>query len=163
MRLVPTKPMPRLWSGHPAARGLIGEADLSPLASRGGKLRAKLLVFDRASNLRRFWREGLKRGDLGRYCKGAVNGLYSEAWRADGVKRLYADPRYFCVIGLVQTHLSMTVISHEAVHAGFCYEKRVRRNVFGPAADFDEERIAYPAGYIAAAINRYLDRKGLYQ
>jgi hypothetical protein len=79
-------------------------------------------------------------------------------------RRYSGDPRYFCVIGLaLPDGRMMEVVAHEAVHAAYCYEKRVRRNLFGTAAaDYDEERIAYPAGRIAEAIAYHLKRNGLY-
>jgi hypothetical protein len=170
VKLVHTKALPRTWARHPKARGLVAEADISP-HGHGGRLRAKLLVFETPQLLARFCSAALGSDQLianrkGQLALGAVNPLSFEMRRfADGLEqvRLHADPRYFCLIGLTLGNLSMEIISHEAVHAGFCYEKRVKRNVFGDAAAFDEERIAYPAGAIAAGINRFLDKAGLYE
>lgn len=142
----------------------MAEADIFPLPR--GKLAAKLLVFATVNDLKRFWRSISH--PLGRGCRGAVNALANTKQRvgacggSDGSAVLQGDRRYFCVIGLCARHLSMEIVCHESVHAGFCYEKRVRRNPFGPATEFDEERIAYPAGAVAAAINRFLRAKGLY-
>lgn len=154
------------FHNHPAAKGgLVAEADITPHGR--GRLAAKLLVFDVPRSLARFWKKGLGHS-LGRGCKGAVNALSRTVTRFDKDgkpewKRYEGDPRYFCIIGLCVGWLSMEIIAHESVHAGFAYEKRVKRNLFGPACDFDEERVAYPAGAIAAAINRFLHAKGLYE
>lgn len=81
------------------------------------------------------------------------------------LKMINADPRYFCVIGLSLPDVRrkwMTIISHEAVHAGFCYAKRVTRSPWAEKFDFDEEQIAYPSGNIASGINRQLYRRKLY-
>lgn len=68
------------------------------------------------------------------------------------------------MIGLVYGHLSMEIISHEAVHAGFNFSKRASRAPWDrKAQDFDEEGVAYPAGRIAAAINRVLHAAKLYK
>jgi hypothetical protein len=160
------RPIPARWSGHPKAGGLVAEADIYPHPH--GRVAAKLLVFRNPTALQRFWRDGLGKGSLGRECRGAVNALarQGEDWRKGRDKPdrvwLEGDRRYFCVIGLCLGYLSMEVVSHEAVHAAYCYEKRVGRNLFGNVGDFDEERIAYPAGRIADAINRFLYKKGLY-
>jgi hypothetical protein len=129
---------------------------------RTGRLAAKLLVFDRRAALRAFWRKGMG-GDVGRECLGVVNAMATEV--EDTVlntRELRGDSRYFCIIGLCLGNLTVEIISHEAVHAAFCYEKRVKRNLFGSIGDFDEERIAYPAGAIAAGINDFLHAKDLY-
>lgn len=88
--------------------------------------------------------------------------LARERIDSEGRGAVYVDPRYFCVIGLVRGHLSMEIISHEAVHAGCAYAKRGARAPWHDALGFDEEHIAYPAGRIAAAINRALWAAKLY-
>lgn len=72
------------------------------------------------------------------------------------------DPRYFALCFLTHGHLTMEILSHEAVHLGFCYAKRVEREIFKASGSFDEERIAYPAGRLAAALNRAIHAAGLY-
>lgn len=164
MRFVPSKrPLPRCWKRHPAAKGLVAETDIR--VHRRGRLAAKLLVFDGKKSLRKFWRAAVHADDLGPECYGVVNAFGRERWPEGERDRavLEGDARYFCLVGLCLGGLSMEVVTHEAVHAAFNYEKRVKRNLFGPAADFDEERIAYPAGIIAAAINRFLHSEGLYE
>lgn len=164
MRFVPNKrPIPRHWGTKPRAGGLLAEADI--FVHPRGRLAAKLLVFDKPQALRRFW-VGVVGSDIGRECRGAVNAL-AQTREQFGVKnpdppRMTGDPRYFCIIGLCQRWLSAEVVTHEAVHAGYCYEKRVQRNLFGKVGDFDEERIAYPTGRIAGAMNEFLRNKNLY-
>jgi len=163
VNLVCVKPLPRSFKRHPNAKGLVAEADISPLGlGRRSKLFAKLLIWNSPKEMQAFWKHGLDK-PIGRRALGAVNSMCYEEWHPDGAKRLLADPRYFCLISLCLGELSMVIISHEAVHAGFAYEKRIKRCMFQPAMDFDEERIAYPAGYIAAAINRFCDKQGLYE
>lgn len=55
---------------------------------------------------------------------GAVNALASEGRRG----LVYVDPKYFCVIGLTTGSLSMEVITHESVHAGFAFAKRHKKD-----------------------------------
>ena len=150
-----------------AGPGCVAEADLR--ATPRGRLCAKLLVFRNRLALRRFWNGKLgKEERLGLHCFGVVNGLsrWIESYDAktDTWSRRMerCDPRYFCVIGLVVGHLGMEVITHEAGHAGFCYAKRVQRAPWAAARDFDEEEVCDPAGMIAAAIKRFLHRRGLY-
>jgi hypothetical protein len=167
MRFVPNKkPMRRDFANHPHAKGLVAEADIKPLPR--GRLAAKLLVFESQPALRAFWKKTTG-FDISRRCPGVVNALAHEVikvGRTDNEPdehRLCGDQRYFCMIGLCLGDLYPEILTHEAVHAGFCYEKRVKRNMFGKAVgDFDEERIAYPSGAIAAGINDFLHRKKLY-
>lgn len=154
-------PLPRQWSGHPSARGLLAEADIRVCGS--GRLAAKLLVFSTPAALNRFWVSGLRRPGLGKHTVGAVNSLMTEMIPVRGPSHVRADPRYFCIVGLTRNNLSMEVICHEAVHAGMAYARRVKRSPWSEALDFDEEAVAYPAGRIAAAINRFLHDSGLYQ
>jgi len=157
------KSLPRCWSRRWPS--IEAEWDLSPTAR--GHLFAKLLIFKNQRELQRWWHRGLKKPGLGRYTVGAVNGLFrwSERHRANNgwsPRMTYTDPRYFCVIGLAKTHLTMEVICHEAVHAGFCYAKRVKRTPWMDAKAFDEEEVAYPAGVIARKINAILYAAKLY-
>ena len=152
--------IPRIWSS--LDKSIVAECDISP--SRGATLRAKLLVFRSSRCLRHFWQKTLGRGDLGEGCLGAVNSLSTEHIKFDkgGKETRYMefDPRYFCIIGLCREGLSMEIICHESVHAALCL---VRRRRVDPMKDMaGEERLAYPCGAIAAEINRFLHRRGLY-
>lgn len=149
------KRIPRSFRRHPACKKLLHEADIS--LSRKSRLRAKVLIFESPRALRAFWREAIG-SDLGKHCLGAVNGLLRHVIRFDSAGRekkwIEADARYFCVIGLTRGNLDAEIVTHEAVHAGFCYTKRVRRNHWSDKAkEFDEEGIAYPAGLAAARLN----------
>lgn len=155
--------LPRSFAAHPRVRrgDISGEFDvrLTPHA----RLSAKVLIFRSCSAMRRFWRDALALGELGKDCRGAVNALSSQGERLINgewkVCRVHADERYFCVVGLVRGYLTPEIICHEAVHAGFCYAKRVARTPFAAALEFDEERVAYPAGIIAAGINDWLRKE----
>lgn len=154
---------PRTWAKHPRNPGTLLETDIG---TGFGKLRAKLVVFRTRKDLRAFWKELLGH-ELGAGAMGAVNGLYSEIIRPRKRKPderfLRADPRYFCVIGLTKRALTMEIITHEAVHAAFAFSKRKTRNPWDcHAREFDEEAVCYPAGRIAAAINRALHAANLY-
>lgn len=135
--------------------------------TKHARLRAKVLVFRNALAMHRFWNTVLCRSDL-RTSAGAVSSIGRTAERWDKstqswipTSTMLVDHRYYCVIGLREDRLQPEILAHEAVHAAFCYERRVGRNVWGFAAkDCDEERIAYPAGkitqqlmHIANAIN----------
>lgn len=164
MKIRLRKPIRRDWIGHPAAKGLLLERDLSVRSSR---LKAKLMVFRNRHELRSFW-AAISDFRLGRTCMGAVNGMGEEHLRVakDGseTRWLECDPRYFCVIGLVKGFLSMEIICHEAVHAGFAYARRVKTHRWrDEALQLDEEAVCYPSGAIAAAINRALYRAGLFE
>lgn len=156
--------IPRSFSRHPHAKGLVAECDIFPLSN--GRLAAKLLIFKSPVMLRRFWSKAMGH-DLGGKCLGAVNAMVQERCKVSphrnvpDVSTLVGDPRYFCIIGLCIKYLTMEIVTHEAVHAGYAYAKRVKRNVWGKIGDFDEEQIAYPSGAIADAINRFIHAKQL--
>lgn len=157
------KPLRRDWSRHPAAKGLLLESDIGV---GHGRLKAKLMVFHSRLALRKFW-AAISKFKLGAQCLGAVHQLSCKVMSVNKSgqekKWIECDPRYFCVIGLVRGHLSMEIICHEAIHAGFAYAKRRQKSPWDHhALDFDEEAVCYPAGAIAAAINRAIHDAGLY-
>lgn len=160
------EPLPRVWATHPQIKGLVAETDIG--VSRTARLKAKVLIFKKPSDLRHFWRVVLKKGDLGNGCLGCVQSMGIIASRPqeqgpDIDERWIADPRYFCIIGLIQGHLTMEIITHESVHAGFAYAARQQRRQWVRAhGDLDEEQVCYPAGAIAASINRFIHKKKLY-
>lgn len=150
--------LPRIWKTHPDVGTLDGEFDL-PL----GSLYAKLLVFQKSSDLHRWWKVGIKSPLPKGKTLAAVNGLFHEVIPVNGKPYLSVDPRYFCVIALTRKYLSMEVITHESVHAACCFMKRKSRTPWADLAKVnDEEALAYPAGRIAAAINRVLHKHNLY-
>lgn len=165
MKFVCRKGLPKWWKGHLKAKGLAHEFDVS--VRPRGRLRAKILIFDSQSNLRRFWKEGLGCLDvLEEDCYGVVSSLVCKREKIDAKgfvvsQRLEGDPRFFCVMGFLEKYLSDEVISHEAVHAAFCYERRRRRKLWKGAEGCDEENIAYPAGILSSAIYRYITDAGL--
>lgn len=155
----------RLPNGFVRCRGLLAEGNI-PV--NGGRLRAKVLVFDKPENLRACWRKYLG-GDLGAQCLGAVNSLMRHVERFPGKRErvsrtrwIEADRRYFCVIGLVLGHLTMRIVSHESVHAAFAFVNRKSRAWWDKKAkDNDEEAVAYPVGEIAANTVAFLERAKL--
>lgn len=166
MKIELARPLPKSFAHHPKGKHyIVHEADIFPTPR--ARLAAKLLVFAHPHDLRKFWKDVLGQPDLGKECVGAVNALGRESMFVDddgevSNRRWVCDPRYFCVIGLCIGYLGMEVISHEAVHAGFCYAGRRGRDPWNDDKRLGEEDVAYPAGRIAAALNRYLDAKGLY-
>lgn len=164
MRIEHARPLPKAFSRHPKGKLIVAEADIFP--TQRARLAAKLLIFAKPTDLRKFWKD-IVGSDLGKDCLGAVNALGRESMFVDdngevSNRRWVCDPRYFCIIGLCVGHLSMEIITHEAVHAGFCYARRRGRDPWNDDRRLGEEDVAYPAGRIAAAMNRWLDERGLY-
>ncbi len=159
MRIKLTAALPRNFIT--LAPYMIGEWDVG--VSSGSRLRAKVLLFENKRDLRKFWRDKLGKGDLGSRCPAAVNDLQCHCISNTGKEHLECDPRYFCVMGFVKSYLGMEIITHEAVHAGFAYAKRVKHKQWPNSAECDEESVCYPAGRIASAINRIFHKEGIYQ
>lgn len=153
-------PFPR--KVDPSTRGLLLEKDIAPF--QFSKLRAKLLLFDTARNMRSFWKRAI--GQPIPHSVGVVSRLSFSEWVFDGKGgERYAyevyDPRYFCVIGLCESHLTVEILMHESVHAGFAWAKRKQRSPWDAhAVELDEEAVCYPAGYIAEAILCALQKAG---
>lgn len=155
------KGLPKSVRSHPKARGIVSAADV--FVTRSARLRLKVVVFEKAADLRHFWREVLGSSDLGKRCIGAVSSLGYERVDRAGRSTLMVDPRYFAIMGLVKGHLTMEVITHESVHAAFSYARRQMRDLWVSSSDIEEERVCYPAGIIAKRINVYLHEEGLYR
>ena len=162
-------PLRHDFINHRSNKGrIVAECDIRPRGGKRGRgLAAKLLVFTSPDAMRAFWKEGLKRSaDLGANCQGAVLVLGTEFVKVAPGKpdrhRMVVDPTYFCVIGLCLGYLKMEIICHEAMHAGFAYARRQRRNLWSEPGALAEEEVCYPGGIIAAEINRFLYAKGLY-
>lgn len=135
--------------------GIIAQCDVRPTPY--GRVFAKVLMFKSLRCLRDFWRKRL--GVSIARSQACVNQLSSWTVFLDGTGTVRArkirsfDRRYFCVMGFALRHLDMEIICHECVHAGFAYEKRVKRRPWAEVGELDEERVAYPAGILARAIN----------
>lgn len=151
--------LPRSFAEHPHAVGLVAETEVR--VSRYARLAAKVLLFRSPRHLRQFWRRAVA-NDIGS-AVGAVNQLATEVSDGNGrILYLECDRRYFCVIGLAGGHCGMEIVTHESVHAGYAYEKRMLRNPFASISELDEERVAYPAGRIARGIVQWLYDNDLY-
>lgn len=130
--------------------------------TRGSKLKARLAVFENGAQMRREWKQCFKE-HLGRKTVGAVKSLALDVITAEGLEYTeHPNADYYCFIGLIKGYLSMEIVCHESVHAGFAYAERVNRDIF-PSEGDEEERIAYPAGKVARQINRWLHKNGYYE
>lgn len=155
--------LPINFRAHPNGAEILAECDIGVTPS--ARLAAKLVVFETPAALKRFWRSALDSG-LGRGCVGAVNSLcYTRTHPRQNTKVVEVDPRYFCIIGLCVSRLDMEVICHEATHAGFYYARRHHETFWRKRGTHDspDEEVCYPVGRIAASINRFLHKKGLYR
>ena len=149
--------MPRQMKPMP---GLLGQKDIQ---IGSGRLFAKVLIFNNNRNLCKFWKKYTGYA-LGRYTRGAVNALSTHTIEIgkDGSETnstLWVDPRYFCLVGLINTHLTLPIIAHEAVHVGFCFARRKARSPWdAQIKHFEEEAIAYPAGEFVKQMIAWLDK-----
>ncbi len=112
--------------------------------------------------------KGFSGEKLGENCAGFVHQTFflSESSRT-GKEKMTADPRYSAVVVLVKSHLTMEIICHEAVHAGLAHARRMLRRPELVVGSYDnmmtEEVVAYATGEIAAAINRFCHKEGIYE
>ena len=143
--------------------GLIAQGEFR--VRGGGSLWAKVLVFERPRDLQRFFAEDLGR-PVGRKCLGAVSSMSTSFYDVrpgrEIKERVEFDRRYFCLIGLTRKNVTMRILCHEAVHAGFCHAKRAKKTDWDrEALGFDEEAVAYPAGEVARELVVFLEREGI--
>ena len=141
------------------AEGVVAQKDLTIGAE--GDPKAKLLVFKNRTLMRKFYKsvlpalrgggEEYQNAGLGARCLGFVNQMRVDCYRVPEEgdlewTRSEVDRRYFCLVGLVEGHLTAEVITHEAVHVGFAWDIRTRGS--GPFEDphNPEENVCYLAG-----------------
>lgn len=161
-----SKPLPRDWSTLPGSEEILFSSDIA--VSRKSILKAKVLVFRSLVSLQRFWRLGLRRSKLDEDVCAVVSDITSTVTfqTPKGTSKRppvwEVDPTYFCVVGFILGKLSMEFIAHESVHAAYAYARRVAGRKSWPDKEDPEEHVCYPAGRIAAAINRLFHSHGLY-
>ncbi len=161
-----SEPLPTDWSTLNGSEGILFSSDIA--VSRKSTLKAKVLVFRDLVALQRFWRLGLDRRKPDDCSCAVVNDISSiitfqvpkglpkrePVWEV--------DPTYFCVMGFILGNLGMEYIVHESVHAAYAYARRVAGRKTWPDNEEPEEHVCYPAGRVAAAINRLFHRHRLY-
>lgn len=130
-------------------------------------LALKVLVFDDAAGMRRFWAKKLACRGIGKHCVGVVTRMQYHTERSvRGVPRpavTMVDRRFYAVMGLVRSQISEEIVVHEGVHAAIAYlarTHRMGRRWSGPG-DIDEEELAYPMGSLCAELLRALRSDGL--
>jgi hypothetical protein len=159
--------LPRDWSTLTGADGLVYQADVA--VSKASTLRAKVLLFKDLPHLHGFWKTALDRPtphpDTLALCNPLTTTVYfcKVKGRPQRPPEVRVDPRYFCVLGFAQGHLTPEYIVHESIHAGFAYSRRVRGGHRWLDDDVEgEERICYPAGRVADAIIRRFHKGGFF-
>jgi hypothetical protein len=158
--------LPASWDGLPGIKLCSAHGDIR--VTRYGRVKAKLLVFPTIKNMMKFWDKVLgSPHDLTKECLGVVNPLSWRVWDSKtGKERQMVDPTYFAIIGLVGPKTDCMTITHESVHAALFYVRRLggkaNHSVPLEAKDVADEEICYPAGIIAAQINRFFYDNDLY-
>lgn len=148
-------------------RGIVGAWDIHLHFTN---LAAKTIVFETPEHLQMFHGELVARGisfteELGEGCRGCVMKLATEVLNADtGEFKCYeVDPRYFCVVLLIEGHMNIEVIGHEAMHVGFAYDLRKGKNnrYFEKDKDISEEAVCYPGGVWLRQVARLMNEEGI--
>ena len=152
--------LPSDFTLHPHCKGLIAQMNLRYEVSR---LACKVLVFDTRQNMLAF---AAALGSINpKRTNALVHTLHYEVVKIapDGKETTVEmiDGRYFAVAMFHKRALFDFVIAHECVHIAYALYRRAEKKFRGNIFDFDEERIAYPAGDFTATLCRWLLRKGL--
>ena len=161
-----SEPLPTDWSTLLGSEEILFSSDIA--VSRKSTLKAKVLVFRDLVALQRFWRLGLcrrKPDDGSCAVVSDVSSIITFQVPRELSKREHVwevDPTYFCVMGFILGNLSMEYIAHESVHAAYAYARRVAGRKTWPDNEDPEEHVCYPAGRMAAAINRLFHNHRLY-
>lgn len=137
-----------------------------------GKPAAKVAVFKDRASMRHFYHKILPQyneGHTDRLCKrcaGVVSGLYTSHEALDEKTGLWipsvsVDRRYFCLVLLCEGDLTAEIISHEAVHVGFAWDRRTSgTSQFTDKHNF-EENICYPAGIFTDQVLSFIKAEKL--
>lgn len=148
-------------------RGIVGAWDIH---FHFTKLAAKTIVFETVRDLIVFHGELARRGitfseKLTGDVRGCVCKLATEVTniQTGKFKHYEVDPRYFCVVLLVEGHLNIEYIGHEAMHVGFAYDLRkgTKNQFYEPDTDISEEAVCYPAGIWLRQFARIMSNEGL--
>lgn len=152
-------PLPKLFNDLPGADKALGIWDIG--LTPDARLRMKLLLFRNNREMSAFWKPVMG-GIPGKQCLGIVQspGFTVYNYESGTEKRLLeVDPTYFAVMALLEKHLTVEIICHEAMHAAFAYSNRSKKQWPG-SKDHPEENVCYPAGLLAARIDYALRKDG---
>lgn len=139
--------------------GLLVDRDF---AVTKGRLRCKMLVFKDIRSMARFV-ERTMNWKVGNTAHALTMELGNTVEPESGPEYMEVDRRYFAMVCFCAKYLSAEVISHEAVHVAFAYDRRVRRkDLWSDMDENSDEAICYPAGIAANQINKILHNTGMY-
>lgn len=128
----------------------------------GSRFKIRLVVFDGLRSMLAYGRSlGAKMFDSDNAFVYTGAGFYPAT--RDRPRQFYADSKYFCVMVFHVRALSLELITHESVHAGFAIAKRRVRDPWRHLFKDPEEWVAYPAGRIMEAVTNELRKSGLYR
>lgn len=162
------KGLPKKFKG---VDGLSAQGDIEILE---GHPKAKTLIFKNKTAMRRFYDkvlpeyrgvQGFQTDKLGPSCLGFVNKitLIRVKIRPDGndLVRHEVDRKYFCIICLVEGHLTAEILCHEAVHVGFAWDFRTQGGGVFANPGMDEENVCHPAGRFLEQVIHFIKNEGL--
>ncbi len=161
--------LPKRLKRIPGIKGLRAACEIH---FEEGKPVAKVAVFKDRASMRHFYHKILPQyneGHTDRLCKrcaGVVSGLYTTHETPDGETGLWipsvsVDRRYFCLVLLCEGDLTAEIISHEAVHVGFAWDRRTSgESSFTDKGNF-EENICYPAGIFTDQVLSFIKEEKL--
>ena len=147
--------LPKRLKSIPGIKGLRAACEIH---LEEGKPAAKVAVFKDRSSMRHFYHKILPHYDEGgagdRLCKetaGVVCGLFTNVETFNKKSRQWipsvrVDRRYFCLVLLCEGDMTAEILSHEAVHVGFAWDRRTCGQSRFTDSDNHEENICYPAG-----------------
>lgn len=136
------------------------DRDIEPYP--GARFKIRLVVFDGLRSMSAYGRSlGAQMFDGDNAFVYTGTGFYPAT--RNQPRQFYADSKYFCVMVFHVGALSLELIAHESVHAGFAIAKRRVRDPWRHLFKDPEEWVAYPAGRIMEAVTNEMRKSGLYR
>lgn len=161
--------LPKRLKSIPGVRGLRAACEVH---FQEGKPAAKVAVFKDRAAMRHFYHKILPQYDEGgagdrlcKRCAGVVCGLFTdiETQGKDGlwIPSVSVDRRYFCLVLLCEGDMTAEILSHEAVHVGFAWDRRTSGTSQYTDKDNHEENICYPAGIFVDQVLSFIKSENL--
>lgn len=122
---------------------------------------AKVAVFKDRKSMRGFYEKILPRymSDsemIPKKLERQARGLVCKLWTKDNQDRDFFDRNYFCIVLLVEGHLTAEILCHEAVHVGFAWDAWTQHKSPFPNSENPEENVCYPAGIFLDQVLRFI-------
>ena len=162
--------LPKRLKSIPGIRGLRAACEIH---FEEGQPVAKVAVFKDRASMRHFYHKILPQYDDGgagdrlcKRCAAVVCGLFTDVETFDKktgqwIPSVNVDRRYFCLVLLCEGDLTAEILSHEAVHVVFAWDRRTNGVSCFTDKHNHEENLCYPAGIFVDQVLSFIKSENL--